>query len=305
MEDSTNMKLVSIIIPTYNRAKFIFVAIESCLRQTHSEIEILVVDDHSSDETAQVVERYKDPRIKYFRHKDNLGVAAARNTGLRNATGEFIAFLDSDDEWMPEKIAHQVEIFKNSSFGIGLVFTNGYSEYEKNPIINEQSPSKIIYNPKNDNFFPLWELISPPSSWMLPKIVVDEIGYFDEGIHCWDDGDYLVRLALKYPVYFLNKNLVTWHALPEHLNMISHDLIRGKEAFLKKNHGFMKKDKEYLFRFYKTLGKDALLVDKVKSRKYLLAAFLMKPYDLSISSKLFRSFFSGVFFNKISVLCQK
>jgi glycosyltransferase involved in cell wall biosynthesis len=288
------MKLVSIIIPTYNRAELLPRAIESCLRQTHSEIEILIVDDCSLDETRQVVENYKDPRIKYFLHKNNLGVAAVRNTGLLNATGEFITFLDSDDEWMPEKVAHQLEIFKNNNSAIGLVFTNGYSEYENNFIINKETPSKIIYNPQEDSFFPLWELISPPSSWMMPRAVVKEIGNFDVAMYNnWDDGDYLVRLTRVYPVYFLNENLVIWHALSDHLNMISRDLIKGKEVFLKKNYNLMKTDREYLFRFYRALGKDAIAIDKHMAKKYLFKAFLMKPYDLSILSKLSRSFLTA------------
>jgi glycosyltransferase involved in cell wall biosynthesis len=283
------MKLVSIIIPTYNRAKFVSRAIDSCLRQTYSEIEILVVDDHSSDETTQVVESYKDPRVKYFLHEKNLGVAAARNTGLRNATGEFITFLDSDDEWMPEKIGRQLGVFKNNNSGIGLVFTNGYSEYESNFIIDKVAPSEIIYNPKEDSFFPLRKLISPLSSWMLPRVVANEIGYFDEVMfNNWDDGDYLVRVSLKYPVYFLNENLVTWHALSVHLNMISHCLIKGKEVFFEKNYNLMKKDRSYLFRYCRTLGKDAMRINKRIARKYLVKALLMRPLDFSIIGKLIR-----------------
>ena len=190
-------KLVSIIIPTYNRAKFISIALESCLRQTYSEIEILIVDDNSTDETAGVVKSYKDCRVKYFLHGNNLGTAAARNTGLRKVTGEFITFLDDDDEWSPDKISHQLEIFKNKNSEIGLVFTNGHNEYTNSFMLNEKAPSRIVYNPKEDNFFPLRELITPPSSWMLPKAVADKIGDFDIsiGMNSRDDEDYLVRLA--------------------------------------------------------------------------------------------------------------
>jgi O-antigen biosynthesis protein len=282
------MKLVSIIIPTYNRAHLISRTIDSCLRQDYSQIEILVVDDHSIDQTAQVVQGYKDPRVKYFLHENNLGVAAARNTGLRNALGEFVAFLDSDDEWMPEKISRQLEVFKNHP-GIGLVFTNGYNECAGKDFLAKYSSSAIVYNPKKDKFFPLRLSITPPSSWMLPKNVMNEVGYLEEKMrNNYDDGDYFVRVASKYPIYFLNENLVTWHACEKHLNVVSANQIKNREYFFQKHQDFIKQDSEYLFRFYKVLGKDSMSIDRIKSRKYLWKAFLMKPYHFSIISKLIR-----------------
>jgi hypothetical protein len=123
---------------------------------------------------------------------------------------------------------------------------------------------------------------------MLPRVVVDKIGDFDNSMRSWEDGDYFVRVASKYPIYFLNENLVTWHALPVHLNKISYNLIQGKETFLKNNYELMKKDRKYLFRFYRALGKDTISIDKHIARKYLFKALLMKPFDFSIMSKLIR-----------------
>ena len=282
------MKLVSVIIPTYNSEKFISKTIDSCLRQTHSEIEILIIDDNSLDGTKQVIKSYKDPRIKYYLHERNLGVAASRNTGIRNASGDFIAFLDHDDEWMPEKTAHQLEVFKNSALEIGLVFTTGCSEYAHN-LIKEKAPTGIVYNPKKDSFFPLKKSIAPPSSWMLPRAVVNEIGDFDTSIYSWDDCDYSTRVSLKYPVYFLNENLVIWHILPGHLGIVSYKTIKGKEIFLNKYFDFIKKDRKYLSKFYKAIGKDAIFIDKNIARKYLFKALLMRPLDLSIIGKLART----------------
>jgi glycosyltransferase involved in cell wall biosynthesis len=283
--------LVSIIIPTHNRAKTLFRAIESCLIQTYSELEVLVIDDGSSDETAYVVKSFKDKRVRYFLNKDNSGLAAVRNIGLRKAAGEFVAFLDDDDEWLPEKISKQLKVFRDLEGNVGLICTNGYSEYEKNYFIKEDKPSGIIYDHRRDHFFPLTVLIPPPSSWMIPRAVIDEIGYFDEKmLNHWDDGDYLFKLASKYPVYFINENLVIWHALAKHVNMISKNLIISKELFLKKHYDLMKKDREYLFRFCRTLGKDAVFLNKPMARKYLLKALLMKPSDFSILKKLYKSF---------------
>ena len=122
---------------------------------------------------------------------------------------------------------------------------------------------------------------------MLPRAIVDEIGYFDEKMRLhWDDGDYLVRLASKYQIFFLNENLVTWHDTGNHLEKISLTLIKDKEVFFEKNYVLMKKDKEYFFRFCRALGKDALAIDKRMAKKYLFKAWLMKLFDFSTISKL-------------------
>ncbi|MBM2835200.1 MAG: glycosyl transferase [Candidatus Brocadiaceae bacterium] len=93
---------VSVVIPTYNRAPYVIMAIESVLAQSYQDYEIIVVDDGSTDGTRDVLEPYRD-RIRYM-YQDNKGVSAARNTGIQESRGEWIAFLDSDDEWLPNKL---------------------------------------------------------------------------------------------------------------------------------------------------------------------------------------------------------
>ena len=97
---------VSVIIPEYNRSKLLSLAIESALNQTYQDLEIIVIDDGSTDNTKEVVEGFikQDSRVKYIQHENNKGASAARNTGIMSAKGEYIAFLDSDCQWMPEKI---------------------------------------------------------------------------------------------------------------------------------------------------------------------------------------------------------
>lgn len=105
--------LVSAIIPTYNRANLIGRAIESAIAQSYSNLEIMVVDDASKDNTQEVINTIKDPRIRYIRHQTNCGGAAARNTGIDAATGEYVAFLDSDDFWLPNKLELQLSEIQN------------------------------------------------------------------------------------------------------------------------------------------------------------------------------------------------
>jgi glycosyltransferase involved in cell wall biosynthesis len=106
-------KLVSVIIPTYNRASTLARAIESVLKQTYGNLELIVVDDSSNDETSGVVSGIADERIKYIKFSKNKGVAAARNAGIKESCGDYIAFLDSDDQWLPDKLKLSLEVFKN------------------------------------------------------------------------------------------------------------------------------------------------------------------------------------------------
>src|SRR5688500_9781977 len=118
--------IVSVVIPTYNRAHLIRRAIDSVVAQTFADWELIVVDDASKDDAEGVVRSYGDSRMRYVRHDVNKGASAARNTGLYAAHGEFVAFLDSDDEWLPEKLASQVELFRANPGGfasLGVVLT--------------------------------------------------------------------------------------------------------------------------------------------------------------------------------------
>lgn len=113
--------LVSVVIPTYNRAYILGAAIQSALDQTHQPVEVIVVDDGSSDGTADLVRGF-DARVRYIR-QDNAGVSAARNTGMRSARGEFVALLDSDDQWLPWKLAAQVAVLRRFPEA-GMVWTD-------------------------------------------------------------------------------------------------------------------------------------------------------------------------------------
>ena len=137
------MSQVSVIIPTHNRARFLREAISSVLNQTFQDFEILVVDDASDDNTREVVAGFEDIRIKYFRHDTNRGGSAARNTGIRNSMCSYIAFLDDDDEWFPEKLGKQMELLLASDPKVGAVYT-GYLDVDKatGQVIGEQLPSR-------------------------------------------------------------------------------------------------------------------------------------------------------------------
>lgn len=120
--------LVSVIMPTYNCGRFIAESIRSVLSQTYTEWELLIVDDCSTDETESIVSSYKDPRIRYMRNERNMGAALTRNRALREAAGRYIAFLDSDDLWLPEKLEKQIAFMQQN----GYAFTyHNYTEIDE------------------------------------------------------------------------------------------------------------------------------------------------------------------------------
>ena len=113
---------VSVVIPTYNRAGLLPRAVASVLAQTWTEFELLIVDDHSTDGTPAAIARFADGRIRSFRHPRNSGQSKALNTGIGHARGDYLAFLDDDDEWLPGKLAAQVAVLDAAPSGVGLVY---------------------------------------------------------------------------------------------------------------------------------------------------------------------------------------
>ena len=120
------MAKVSVIVPTHNRADYLSAAIESVLEQTFQDFELLVVDDASTDTTAALVSSFSDSRIKFIRLDMNRGGSAARNQGILSSRCDYIAFLDDDDAWTPEKLELQVELLDRAPAEVGAVYT-GYT----------------------------------------------------------------------------------------------------------------------------------------------------------------------------------
>ena len=121
-------ELVSIITPSYNTSRFIGKTIESVLSQTYKNWEMIIVDDCSTDNTDEVVSKYKDPRIRYLKNKKNSGAAISRNYALREAKGKWIAFLDSDDLWMPEKLEKQIAFMEDNGYHFSCCATTSIDE---------------------------------------------------------------------------------------------------------------------------------------------------------------------------------
>ena len=140
--------LVSVVIPTFNRSAVIIRAINSVFNQTFKDYELIIVDDGSSDDTYESLKLFIDTKkIKYFR-QNNLGVSAARNLGVKNANGQFVAFLDSDDEWLPHKLNEQIKYLSNNP-DIKIVYSDEI--WIRN---GKRVNQKAIHKKSGGNIFP-------------------------------------------------------------------------------------------------------------------------------------------------------
>lgn len=197
-----NLPLVSVILPTYNRETFLKCAIESVLSQTYPHYELIVVDDGSTDSTPEILEAYRD-RIKVI-HQENKGVSAARNSGIKIASGNYIALLDSDDYWLPEKLNSQIRFFQSQPQALICQTEEIWIRNGKrvNPKKRHQKYSGMIF----EKTLPLC-LVSP-SAVMIQKTLFDEVGLFDETLPACEDYDLWLRITWKHPVYLIDIPLI-------------------------------------------------------------------------------------------------
>jgi glycosyltransferase involved in cell wall biosynthesis len=206
--------LISIIIPAYNRGYILPRAINSVVRQTYVNWELIIVDDGSTDDTKTIVEQYSDPRIKYF-FQENAGQSAARNTGMRNATGEWLAYLDSDDELLPlymetmlrwidnnpntlyllSKYSRQIEIYKDSEI---------FESYEDSVNVADTLTVRDIF---------LRKYYLSSVGFMHHRTIVSEGIQWDEALPRMPDWDFFMTIAERFPEQFLyvQEELAVYH----------------------------------------------------------------------------------------------
>ena len=238
------MPKVSVIIPTHNRAEFLRSAITSILNQTFQDFEIVIIDDASKDRTREVIAHFNDTRIKVLHNQVSKGAAESRNTGIMNAKSEYIAFLDDDDEWLPEKLKIQICLLDNSPQEVGGICT-GYFTIEKvgGRILSMNSPEmNDIYK---DNF-----IIT--SSILLRRECFEKCGLFDENMPTSSDYDMWIRISKDFSFEIIKKALVNYYIHGDKLTFNYEKKIKGLEVLLEKHGNLLKKyRKEYSMIYFK------------------------------------------------------
>jgi glycosyltransferase involved in cell wall biosynthesis len=245
---------VSIIIPTYNAAKFLDRTTKSVLNQTYKNWELIIVDDASEDNTRKIIKNWerKDERIKgIFLDKNSGGPAHPKNVGIQRAKGELIAFLDHDDEWMPEKLEKQVIFLNESDSKCGLVTCDFF--------INRDGRTSEYITPVYDSHDQIPRIlrgnfVHSCSSIVVKKEVFDRVGVFDEFLKTSDDWDLYLRLLLAgYYIGVISQKLFIWHCRDESAgksiafhgkNELEYFLNKHKKIFI--GHGMYGKKLESL-----------------------------------------------------------
>lgn len=229
-QSSDPTPLVSVIIPTYNRAGTILRAVESVLSQDYAPLELIVVDDGSEDESPALLKSLADSGRVTLLTQSNQGVSAARNAGLRQAGGSLLAFLDSDDEWLPGKAQAQVDFFTRHPAEV-LVQTQE-RWIRKGRRVN---PGRRHRKKAGDIFLESLELcLISPSAVMLRRSLLDEVGLFDENLLAAEDYDLWLRILARHPAGLIDRELVIRHGgHPDQLSA-RHSLDRYRVMALEK-----------------------------------------------------------------------
>src|SRR5262245_42228248 len=298
------MPKVSVVITTRNRADFLRAAIHSVEHQTFQDFELIVVDDASEDETSEVVRSFSDPRIRYFRHETNKGEGATRNTGVRHAAGEYIAFLDDDDEWLPRKLEKQVPLLDGSGSNVALV----YSGFWKVEGTSKEIVARVVPQKRGAVFRDMWfqNWIGTPSTVMLRRACFEKVGTFDEGLAFGADYDMWLRVAKEFEVECLTEPLVLYTVHANRMSAGFESLIRGKEEQLRKYRHLFARDSKIYSRRYLSLGVLYCYNNEMaKARAALRRAIQLNPLEPRSYFNFGLSFLGAKVFTKIKGYRQK
>jgi glycosyltransferase involved in cell wall biosynthesis len=288
--------LVSVIIPSYNRANLISIPLKSVINQSYTNIEILVIDDGSIDNTEEVVKAIGDSRIRYIRQPTNRGGAATRNTGIEMAQGEYVAFLDSDDAWVPDKLELQLAAIQKCPYPEKVV---SYTQV----FYSESGITESTYHAFDEKFFlpkkgkETTEAVADylycnqgkmlTSTLMLHRLLALNTRFRD-GLKKHQDHDFALRLESKGAIFsFLQKPLTIWNGDPryEHVGRIPD--YRLSESFIRENRAYISSKAATAFLLEKVLP--FLMKDgqrKLYAQKLILDAFLQRLISWKKCGKL-------------------
>jgi glycosyltransferase involved in cell wall biosynthesis len=232
------MPTVDVIIPTYNTAKYLPIAIESVIAQTFDDWRILLIDDGSTDDTAGVVAPFLAKlgnKIKYI-SQPNGGVSSARNNGLRNASAEFIALLDADDVWLPCRLTESLRCFESRP-GVGLAY-GLISRIDANgAVIDTFAGNRKHAEGRVAPYIYMRRIQLPTSSMTFRKACVDKVGRFDESLRATEDRDLWLRMAFHYEVAFAPTVISLYRTSGDSLTTDTNGMLKAQLQFIEKHYG--------------------------------------------------------------------
>jgi len=248
--------LVSVVLPTYRRAQIIGRALRSVLKQTMSDLEVIVVDDASGDETERVVNELKDPRVRFVPRPVNGGAAAARNTGLQMARGKYVAFQDSDDEWLAEKLSRQVSRLESLPAEVALTqgavlrFDKLGAEYLLSDLPEESAILRL-------------NMTTFTQGWLARREALLSVGAFEERLPMWEDWEYLIRISERYGIDLDPRPMAMVYDTPGSLTSLDAQRAAAFRVILEKHAARMQRHPRILAQNFYTLARLELINDRV------------------------------------------
>jgi glycosyltransferase involved in cell wall biosynthesis len=270
---------VSVIIPTFNRAFSLGRCIDSVLNQSYEDFEVIVVDDGSTDGSCDVAQTYlQDSRVRYIKHETNKGAQAARNTGIKSASGDFVAFLDSDDEWVGEKLKIQMGKLAESNKP-SVVHSSAWvvdEETNEKRICRAGALQGYVYESLLASAGPLFPCM------LAPKFVFEKIGYLDENVPSHQEWDTSIALSKYCEFVFCSEPLAVYYIHTK--ETISKDKLRKAQGFAYIVHKYENEiirilGKNALSRHFTKIGALYYSAGNLKeARTYLSKAFVTNPF---------------------------
>ena len=271
-----NDNLITVVIPAYNRAKVIESAVDSVLKQSYQNFEIIIVNDGSSDNTGEVVAKLlkQEHRIQYREHPINLGAQAARNTGIRNAKGKWITFLDSDDYLQTDSLESRLHLALQNN--LKVIHAECY-------VLRSDNQLRLFGVPPLQGSV-YTDLLTKPGpvfpGLFIAKDALEKINYLDENIIAYQEWDTVIRLAKLYPFGFVKNPVFTYDCRGQ--DTISKNMLRSANGYKQVVHKHWKEIVKVaglpvLFQHYLNLSTYYTGVDETQALVYKIIAFLYIP----------------------------
>lgn len=276
--------MISVILPTYNRAATLKRAVDSVLNQTYSDIELIVVDDCSTDDTEKIIDGYDDNRLQYVKLKKNSGACVARNIGIKKANGEYIAFQDSDDFWEKEKLEVQLKSLEESGMNLSFCRIEVYDgEYPgilrpNNKEIRRVESRGLQSALCNGNFISTQAILGEAKCFKECR--------FDENLPRLQDFDICLRLAGKFSWSFCDRQLVKLYVQEDSVSRNNAKMIKAVDIIAKKDYQLEEADSHRLrAHLYEDIGNIFVATKDYKSAKIYYKKSLREKMNLKVACK--------------------
>jgi len=269
---------VSVVIPTYNRGHLLRASVGSVLSQSFGDFEVIIVDDGSSDNTADIVKSIDDPRVRYISLDENRGAPFARNVGIDAARGEFVAFQDSDNEWKSKKLEKQMHAFANATGDVGVVYTGTWRFGKGHPYY---LPHKTVGCKQGDVHKELLNgnFVDLPTS-VVRKRCFNKSGVFDERLGRLQEWDLFIRISRYYRFVYLDEPLSLSYVQHDSISLDDDAFVQAMDLTLEKHYAVFSQNKAILARHLGCTGELLMSNDRVnEARRYFLRAWRCCPYS--------------------------